>query len=317
MRRVRPEHTPLIRCADEWGTQNDEWTTRPRYTQLAMINVRCPRCGTLFFADEAHAGRLLRCSSCGDAVQIGFPQTAGYRNQPAIPIVVDSAKPATVSNPFGALRLRPKTLIWSTVVVLSLAGSGFLYSHFKKGDIFDQVARERVSPASPVVHSMVSISSGEYEPVRPSALLPEASVHSTGDEMAPKSSARGRGRLTLINGTGEDAVILVLDVDTGELARSIYVSAGTTGTIEGVPKGTYSVNVTTGTNWSDGEKSFLEDPSYFTFSHSYRFAETEFSDRIEYSKWSLTLNEVPDGNVNKEPITREQFWRVGQTVRHQ
>ena len=28
VRRVRREHTPLIRCADEWGTLNDGWATR-------------------------------------------------------------------------------------------------------------------------------------------------------------------------------------------------------------------------------------------------------------------------------------------------
>ena len=30
VRGVRREHTPPIRCADEWGTQNDEWATCPR-----------------------------------------------------------------------------------------------------------------------------------------------------------------------------------------------------------------------------------------------------------------------------------------------
>lgn len=35
-----------------------------------MIDLRCPRCGTVHHAGEEHIGYSLRCSSCGDTIQI-------------------------------------------------------------------------------------------------------------------------------------------------------------------------------------------------------------------------------------------------------
>jgi hypothetical protein len=46
-----------------------------------MIDVRCVRCGTVYHAEEAHAGKVLRCvnSSCGDLVVV--PRTGRFHGE--------------------------------------------------------------------------------------------------------------------------------------------------------------------------------------------------------------------------------------------
>ncbi len=42
----------------------------------SVLSVKCPRCGNQHHAQEEHTGKLLKCSQCGDAVQIGAKKLA-------------------------------------------------------------------------------------------------------------------------------------------------------------------------------------------------------------------------------------------------
>ena len=133
--------------------------------------------------------------------------------------------------------------------------------------------------------------------------------------MTDESNARGRGRVTLINGTNEDGVILMVNNETGEIDRSVYVCAGGTGIINRVAAGEYWIRATLGSGWSDAENTFTENDSYFTFPHPYKFTEKAIGDEIQSDQISLTLHTVPNGNVHKESISKAQFWAAKQSAR--
>jgi hypothetical protein len=138
--------------------------------------------------------------------------------------------------------------------------------------------------------------------------------HVTGDHLSPTSGPVGRGALTLICGTDRDSVVLLVDAQSLELIQSAYVRAHDTVELKGIAPGTYWVRVTQGNMWDDTDGRFYRDPSYFQFPHPYKFAETDVGKAIESDHVSLTLNEVPDGNVRIVHITPVDFWPHGRPV---
>jgi hypothetical protein len=136
------------------------------------------------------------------------------------------------------------------------------------------------------------------------------SPHDNGDELIAPLSNHGRGTLTLINGTQYDAVVNMITDE--RVRRSIFISAGQTAILSHISQGTYEVRVAQGNAWSDDAHAFNEPAGYFAFPHPYTFEETAKDSGIEYDKISLTLHEVPDGNIIKVPITEAAFWPPGQ-----
>jgi hypothetical protein len=176
---------------------------------------------------------------------------------------------------------------------------------------FASPSGDELGHAAPVATVSTSAADSAYAPrVEPDQ--PPISIgpqHATGDEIFDLPRMHGRGRLSLINGTGEDAVALMFSTRTGDLARSTYIRAGETATIKNVATGRYWVRVTQGQQWDDSSQSFLKFASFFIYPTTASFAETQDDTHYFYDDLTLTLHAVPNGNIQTKPISKEEFWR--------
>ena len=121
----------------------------------------------------------------------------------------------------------------------------------------------------------------------------------------PRSSAElgGRargagGRLVVINGTTYDAVAVLVDADTDEPRRAIYIRQGERGVMTRVPVGVYLLQFQLGDDWIAEEGRFCT------------VASTEhFEDPLEFdgSGWEVTLHPVVGGTAATEPIPPSAF----------
>jgi hypothetical protein len=131
----------------------------------------------------------------------------------------------------------------------------------------------------------------------------------TGTRIADDLGTTGHGKLTVENGTGDDAVVRLFDFASGKTVRWFFVQAHSTAHIGEVPRGTYKLAFTTGLNWDTTNDSFTWNPSCNEFDRMFNFTEERDSDGIEYHDISVTLNSVPSGNVRTKRITRDEFMR--------
>jgi hypothetical protein len=98
----------------------------------------------------------------------------------------------------------------------------------------------------------------------------------------------GYGHLTVDNQGSADSVVKI--VSGAELIRAVYVQAGGSVTVTGIPNGTYDAFYTTGTDWDDVNRRFTRDCAFDKFDDPMDFTTTSTSTSIEYSVWTLTLH---------------------------
>jgi hypothetical protein len=119
----------------------------------------------------------------------------------------------------------------------------------------------------------------------------------------------GHGKLTVQNGTGEDAVMRLSDVTTDQTVRWFFVKAHSSAHVPRIPQGEYRLMYTTGLNWVKSDDVFTWQPSYNEFERTLDYSEQRDSEGIQYHTISVTLNSVLFGNVRTRKITREEFLR--------
>ncbi|MFC7626080.1 hypothetical protein [Microlunatus sp. GCM10028923] len=88
-------------------------------------------------------------------------------------------------------------------------------------------------------------------------------------EFLERSGTRGPHRLVIISHSDQDAVVTVARKDPGSPLASIYVRAGASATVKGLPASTYRVFVKTGANWDGGRGDFTRDCSYVRFTEKF------------------------------------------------
>ena len=287
-----------------------------------MIEVVCPRCARKHQAGEEHAGRMLRCAGCGDAVVIGTSRS--------------NAAPVLWTEEDGAVPLRPRAktkfwrrkskLVWGGALFSLLLASG-LTAYLKQGSHDNSPSRDLPSGAdssSPTAPA-IPLSKGEFETAPSSSgpflatpkqaksecagdIFDDVSRPANGQNIGAERDDEGLGQLRLINGTQSDAVVRVYRAASGVLSRAIYVRQGETAFVGRVSRGKYVVKVATGGKWSSQADDFEACVSYFKFAETYEFKEIPKDGSTEYDQLTLTLHTVPNGNVEKTPITREEFF---------
>ncbi|MBX6388719.1 MAG: hypothetical protein IRZ08_06930 [Frankia sp.] len=117
-----------------------------------------------------------------------------------------------------------------------------------------------------------------------------------GNGSLPGGQRGGYGELTVIHASGStDAVVKLMA--NGQVTRSVYVQAGTSTTVDGIPNGTYEVFFTTGNDWDDVNQRFTRDCSFEKFEDPVEFTTRDLGSSIEYTTWELTLYAVEGGNA--------------------
>lgn len=130
----------------------------------------------------------------------------------------------------------------------------------------------------------------------------------TGTRLDKDIGTDGHGKLTVENGTDEDAAVRLYD-SSDDPARSFFVQAHSTGRVGRIPEGPYRLVFTTGLDYVESDDSFRWQSEYFDFDETFVFVEQNDSEGIRFRTINLTLHPVIDGNIRRRSITREQFLR--------
>lgn len=113
--------------------------------------------------------------------------------------------------------------------------------------------------------------------------------------------------MTIVNESSVDAVVNLAEWDTDLLVRSVYIDAGSTYTLRDIRPGSYRMVFTQGMDWDDQNVQFRSDASYFKFGRALDFEERRDGSSIHYKALSVTLNAVPDGNVQRVEVGPDEF----------
>ena len=125
------------------------------------------------------------------------------------------------------------------------------------------------------------------------------------------SKRNGYGVLVLENNnpvgdnvTRDAVAMLIGDNDTPILA--VYVREGESFEITGIEDGVYDFYFTVGDDWED-ESARFSDPEFYRTDSPLPFETEENETQVLYTQWTLTLVEVPDGNIDKVEVSEDEF----------
>jgi len=130
-----------------------------------------------------------------------------------------------------------------------------------------------------------------------------------GTEIRKRRHLNGRGELTVENGTLDDAVVHVVDLQTGKTIRTFYVKTDNAFTEKQISPGEYGVYFTTGIDWNVELKLFNLSASYSRFGTNLEYTEKidEDTGKVETVTYKISLQPVHGGNAKIEPSDKDAF----------
>jgi phage FluMu protein Com len=281
-----------------------------------VIDVTCPQCGEVYHADPVHVGKQIRCRRCSSLLLIlgaagtivkKPPEANGVRQyQPRA-----DARSALPNQTLGLAS------IVAVVVVITAALAILLWhsrpnqdrtSAVQTGIVVSQKSLETGSLPMAPQEPVPTEQEPRYEVVDPSA-CDEHAPHSSmanGSRIIPDVGATGHGVLDVQNGTGDDAVIFLTDSASEETIREVYVEAGHSIQVKGIPKGTYELSYTHGIDWA-GDDIFHCGQDYARFERDLPFKEESDQEGTHYNSITVTLHSVVGGNIHTKRISRQEF----------
>lgn len=145
----------------------------------------------------------------------------------------------------------------------------------------------------------------------PGGLQAQTSKHHalpTGTHITRPIGNSGLCELTVDNTNKDvDAVIKLVRVDNGDLARFFYIQRGRQTTITNIEAGNYKCYAHTGLDWNSKERKFNSKPLYSKFDLTLTFQQIETEYSTQYSSINLTLYQVRDGNAKTSGVSKEEF----------
>jgi hypothetical protein len=141
------------------------------------------------------------------------------------------------------------------------------------------------------------------------AFLPAAAADPSrrpGNGDLPGGQHGGNGELTIDNKQGTaDAVIKLVTGST--TVRDVFIAAGTSVKVTGIPDGTFDTYYTTGVDWDDTSHRFTRDCAFQKFDDPLKYTTTDTGTEIDYSTWTLTLYAVLSGNATTSTVAPGAF----------
>ena len=273
-----------------------------------MIDVRCPRDGTVHHADEIHIGKMLRCSHCGDAIPILDPRRPLQSSQAPLEPNHNPVSPI----PKGELtpKKRWKDWLWVTVscTLIILAGTVGTYIYMRNKRPAEKSRDVPIDLSAGMVDATTGQPRAPAQPGIQAATQPNSLP--TGTRLSKDLALGGHGTLKITNGTFLDAVVTLASWGTDHLVRSVYIQAGSEYTLRDIKPGSYRMRFEQGSDWDDQRGRFRSDLSCFKFGKVLDFRETRDNDSIHYEDLSLTLNAVIGGNVQRVEIAPDEFNQI-------
>lgn len=128
----------------------------------------------------------------------------------------------------------------------------------------------------------------------------------TGTQITPPVGS-GYSQLTVKNGNPVDAVFKLVDVNSGQTLRFLYVQANDNLTVDDLGTCTCDLRFATGIDWDVEQQRFRRSMALSAFSDPAEFAIT-IEDDIEYwSTLEVTLHPVPEGKAQTEALSEDEF----------
>jgi hypothetical protein len=305
------------------------------------IDIRCPQCGRLYHTDESHLGKSIRCVQCGKIIllivaePLASEQTRSpgpevqsrpltfrrwwTNRRPSVFRSASSGQASASSAKHPARRLRPVYGFGLAATVVVVAAVLLLhvrpYTPHMPDIAEPPQSQLKQQPDSLASEPAVRQGSLNREAVanadtRSQNLDPRPTNYNsppTGTRIEEDVGNDGHGKLTVENGTDEDAVVRLSDAATDQTVRWFFVRAHTSAHLAHIPQGTDRLTFTTGLNWIESEDTFSWHPSYSEFERAFTYIEERDSEEVQYHSISVTLHPVPSGNVKTKAISREAF----------
>ena len=275
-----------------------------------MIHVKCA-CGETYHADDSQLGRALKCRRCGNILTIEAQAPTGsedlphpgstratYR-PPGVVVDVPPRRPTVSPRKEAAFRK-------AAAVVLGLVCIVFLVYA-----ISVQNARSKQPPSTraTAVRPASSYLSQYVEPTKPSPTatspwgrLASDVVPLTGHELWTPTR-QGAGELVVENGTESDAVVKLVNDETGRTERIVFVRAGDTARVYNIAIGRYTLLYGLGWDLTAATRTFSRHARYGEFERPFLFEETS----QHYTIWETTLHTVAGGNARTSDIGEAAF----------
>lgn len=266
-----------------------------------MIDIQC-RCGEVYHADEAHAGKAIRCLRCGNVLIIPVSKSETAQRDPREEPSHNKEQTTgagPTSREYGASSsdrryARPenatpaptpasKSRVHTWLIFVLIVAAVSLIPLILAGNRESSAPAERAQPTT-------SVRPTDY-------VLPN------GHDMW-SSRHYGLGELVVDNGTSYHAVVKLVDTATMRTSRMMFVQRGHVATMQHIGQGTYILRYALGLNWQTPNRTFERHAQYGEFD---KFLEYVQSSRGGYWNYEVTLHKVPGGDARTTDIDEQEF----------
>jgi hypothetical protein len=116
-------------------------------------------------------------------------------------------------------------------------------------------------------------------------------------------STSGLGTLTVDNGSSSDTVINVVRRGAHRPSLSVYSPARSKFTVGNIGDGNYDLFLASGSDWDGAQSTFTHSCAYEKFDQPFPYTTSSNT----YTTWSVSLEEVIDGNATKSDVDPDSF----------
>lgn len=114
----------------------------------------------------------------------------------------------------------------------------------------------------------------------------------------------GLGELSVENGSAHDHLLVITtDTEPVQAAARLYIRAGESLKVAGLPDGVYRLYFSAGEAWDGDERRFTQAASFGRFQDTFAYSTTA----TQYTTWSVTLHPVVGGTAETETVAPGEF----------
>lgn len=132
-------------------------------------------------------------------------------------------------------------------------------------------------------------------------------TYATGDVLYQQGEFDGWGQLSISNLMGNKDAVAVLTLPDTTMLFAVYIAAGGSFELKGVPNGYYLLWFATGQVWNQELFRFQKYDSYERFERILHFMTKETEDSIEFAKILVTLYPVVEGDAPTLDVPKCDF----------
>jgi hypothetical protein len=170
----------------------------------------------------------------------------------------------------------------------------------------------RMGASRPISGPAINLAPGDFEIAGSETAGGKQSIPYSlpnGTEIRKRLHLNGYGELSVENGTLDDAVVHLVELNRHKTIRTFYVQSGMTFNERQISHGLYGIYFSTGRDWNIETKSFNENADYSQFGRNVDYSETKNASagKIEFNTYKITLQPVQGGNVTTFSSDKDTF----------